>query len=188
MTSRRNATVTAAGHEVADRLVVTFVCPQCCAEVDRALRPGLRPRPFPCPTRPCGHVFSPPRDFWEHALGVLQPPPPPRLKPIRRPLPLASEEVLRVAAAATAPRQRRAPTLSLVQSGPYTLQLEWPADGHVGTLPSHALEAETLEQAKFQAAIRYAGASFQAVPPNAYRILGPTGETLYRYPEPRPRA
>jgi hypothetical protein len=170
-----------------DRLVVTFVCPQCGANLDKELARGLCPDPFPCSTTPCGHVFSPPPDFWEHALKALRlgPGPRPRSVHLARPLLLSRDKLARLAAAA---RGRRGPhPLSLVPIGPYMLHFEWPARGHIGAHPSHALDAETLEQAKLQAAMRYAGASFQPIPPTAYRVLGPTGETLYRYPEPRRR-
>lgn len=170
-----------------EQLAVTFVCPRCGANADRVLTPSVRPEPFACPARPCRHLFSPPEDFWDHAFAVLRPTASTNRRAIRRPLPVAGENVLRVAAAAAAAasRHRRPRGLSPVHAAPFILRFEWPVGSPVGALPSHTLEAETLEQAKLQAAIRYAGASFQAVPPNAYRILGPTGDTLYRHPAPR---
>jgi hypothetical protein len=50
----------------------------------------------------------------------------------------------------------------------------------------HPLDAPTLEQAKMQAAMLYAGAAFKSVPPTAYAVVGQFGEA-YRYP-PAPRA
>jgi hypothetical protein len=48
------------------------------------------------------------------------------------------------------------------------------------------LDAATLEEAKANAAILYAGASFKPVPPTGFRILW-NGETeVYRFPEARP--
>ena len=47
----------------------------------------------------------------------------------------------------------------------------------------HALDAQTLEEAKVIAAMLYAGASFKLSPPTSYRIVGKTGAELYRFPE-----
>ena len=47
----------------------------------------------------------------------------------------------------------------------------------------HTLDAETLEDAKAQAAILYAGASFKRSPPSSYRIVSPSGAEVYRFPE-----
>jgi hypothetical protein len=48
------------------------------------------------------------------------------------------------------------------------------------------LDAATLEEAKANAAVLYAGASFRPVPPTGFRILW-NGETeVYRFPEARP--
>jgi hypothetical protein len=48
------------------------------------------------------------------------------------------------------------------------------------------LDAATLEEAKVNAAMLYAGASFKPVPPTSFRILW-NGETeVYRFPEARP--
>ena len=45
------------------------------------------------------------------------------------------------------------------------------------------LDAATLEEAKANAAMLYAGASFRPVPPTSFRILW-NGETeVYRFPE-----
>jgi hypothetical protein len=45
------------------------------------------------------------------------------------------------------------------------------------------LDAVTLDEAKMNAAMLYAGASFRVVPPTSFRILR-NGETeVYRFPE-----
>jgi hypothetical protein len=47
------------------------------------------------------------------------------------------------------------------------------------------LDAATLEEAKTNAAMLYAGANFRPVPPTGFRILW-NGETeVYRFPETR---
>lgn len=46
----------------------------------------------------------------------------------------------------------------------------------------HPLDADTLEEAKAQAAILYAGASFKRLPPSSYRIVCPEGTEVYRFP------
>jgi hypothetical protein len=56
----------------------------------------------------------------------------------------------------------------------------WP-EGQGADVEQHPLEALTLEQAKMQAAMLYAGAAFKTVPPTAYAIMGQFGEA-YRYP------
>lgn len=48
---------------------------------------------------------------------------------------------------------------------------------------AHALDAETLDEAKAAAAILYAGASFRPTPPTSYKILCETGSEVYRFPE-----
>jgi len=45
------------------------------------------------------------------------------------------------------------------------------------------LEAQTLDQAKAKAAMLYAGASFKATPPTAFRILRDGKTEVYRFPE-----
>jgi hypothetical protein len=50
--------------------------------------------------------------------------------------------------------------------------------------PRHALEGETLEDAKLQAALLYALADFESLP--AYRILRDGWAEVYRYPESEP--
>lgn len=63
----------------------------------------------------------------------------------------------------------------------YTLHFASPD----GCTPSETLnfEAETAHRAKVKAAMPYAGASFGTVPSAAYRLLGPSGELVHRYPE-----
>jgi hypothetical protein len=63
----------------------------------------------------------------------------------------------------------------------YTLHFAGPDSRVAGE--AHTFEAETEHRAMVKAAILYAGSSLQAVPPTAYRILGPSGELIYRYPE-----
>ena len=65
----------------------------------------------------------------------------------------------------------------------FTLYFEWPHGGPVGDLKSLDLESENLDHAKMKAAMIYAGASFQRIPPQAYRIEEARGEILYRFPE-----
>jgi hypothetical protein len=67
----------------------------------------------------------------------------------------------------------------------FKLNFEWPADGPVGDDTSHDLDADSVAKAKVKAAILYAGASFEPVPPQAYRIEGPDGGLVYRFPERR---
>jgi hypothetical protein len=47
------------------------------------------------------------------------------------------------------------------------------------------LNASTLDEAKLNAAMLYAGASFKAVPPTGFRILLGGETEVYRFPEPR---
>ena len=61
----------------------------------------------------------------------------------------------------------------------------WP-QGQAPRSERHALDALTLDEAKMQAAMFYAGAAFKAVPPTAYAVVGQYGEA-YRHP-PAPRA
>ena len=67
--------------------------------------------------------------------------------------------------------------------GRYTMYFEWREDEPTGDLRAYDLEVETLEQAKKKAATIYAGAAFRRIPPQAYRIEGPRGEIVYRFPE-----
>jgi len=68
----------------------------------------------------------------------------------------------------------------------FTMRFEWAEGGPVGDLKPQALAAETLDMAKMEAAMIYAGASFHRTPPQAYRIEDPAGTTVYRFPERRP--
>ena len=45
------------------------------------------------------------------------------------------------------------------------------------------LEATTLDNAKMEAAMLYAGASFKAEPPTSFRILQRDAVEVYRFPE-----
>ena len=65
----------------------------------------------------------------------------------------------------------------------FRMYFEWPDGGPVGDLDAHSLTAESLDMAKMEAAMLYAGASFHPTPPEAYRIEGPGGMVLYRFPE-----
>jgi hypothetical protein len=66
----------------------------------------------------------------------------------------------------------------------YILHFEWPAGGACDVNRGHELDADNDEHARMQAALLYAGASFDEPPPMAYRIVGPGGGVVYRYPEP----
>jgi hypothetical protein len=71
-----------------------------------------------------------------------------------------------------------------VTSNPvYILHFEWPAGGARNVNAGHQLDADNDEQARMQAALLYAGASFDVPAPMAYRIVGPGGGVVYRYPE-----
>ncbi|MGZ6040447.1 MAG: hypothetical protein ACXWKR_17390 [Phenylobacterium sp.] len=67
--------------------------------------------------------------------------------------------------------------------GRFTMYFEWSEAGPAGDLKPYDLDAETLDRAKMQAAMIYAGASFTRTPPQAYRIEGARGEIVYRFPE-----
>jgi hypothetical protein len=45
------------------------------------------------------------------------------------------------------------------------------------------LDGSTLDQAKVQAALMYAGASFRRTPPTSFRILAHGQTEVYRFPE-----
>jgi hypothetical protein len=71
-----------------------------------------------------------------------------------------------------------------VTSSPvYILHFEWPAGGARDVNRGHELDADSDEHARMQAALLYAGASFDEPAPMAYRIVGPGGGVIYRYPE-----
>jgi hypothetical protein len=65
----------------------------------------------------------------------------------------------------------------------YILQFEWPEGVDGEMRPECELDADSEAQARFQAALLYAGAAFDEPAPLAYRIVGPGGGTVYRYPE-----
>ena len=65
----------------------------------------------------------------------------------------------------------------------FKMYFEWKDGGPVGDLQPYNLEAETVEAARVKAAMVYAGASFQPIPPQAFRLEGPDGTLVYRFPE-----
>jgi len=65
----------------------------------------------------------------------------------------------------------------------FTLHFEWPHGGPEGDQRPYDLEVDTAEKAKLKAAVIYAGASFQKIPPRAYRIEGPNGKVVFRFPD-----
>jgi hypothetical protein len=66
----------------------------------------------------------------------------------------------------------------------FILQFGSPGDS-VSVEEPIVLQATTLDEAKTNAAMLYAGASFKPVPPSGFRILR-NGETeVYRFPETR---
>jgi hypothetical protein len=77
----------------------------------------------------------------------------------------------------------RAEEDSVPEDPVYTLHFEWPEGHATGATPRRELDAENEAQARMQAALIYAGTSFEALAPSAYRIVGPDGATVYRYPE-----
>jgi hypothetical protein len=64
----------------------------------------------------------------------------------------------------------------------YILQFG-PFDGSATTEDLVILEAASLDDAKLEAAMLYAGASFKATPPNTFRILKKGQTEVYRFPE-----
>ncbi|WP_394762918.1 hypothetical protein [Phenylobacterium sp.] len=65
----------------------------------------------------------------------------------------------------------------------FKMYFEWPDGGPVGDLSPRMLNGDLLDMARMEAAVIYAGASFHRTPPDAYRIEGPGGMVLYRFPE-----
>ena len=65
----------------------------------------------------------------------------------------------------------------------YILQFEWPEGVGDEMTGDYELDAESEEQARLQAAVIYAGAAFDEPAPLAFRIVGPGGGTVYRFPE-----
>ncbi|HXA41078.1 MAG TPA: hypothetical protein VNW53_18910 [Phenylobacterium sp.] len=65
----------------------------------------------------------------------------------------------------------------------YVMHFEWPEGAPADVNRGHELEAWNDEHARMQAALLYAGASFDDPAPMAYRIVGPGGGVVYRYPE-----
>jgi len=64
----------------------------------------------------------------------------------------------------------------------FTLQFGSSGDVAADEAPI-ALEGSTLDQAKVQAAMMYAGASFRRTPPTSFRILAHGQTEVYRFPE-----
>ena len=65
----------------------------------------------------------------------------------------------------------------------YILHFEWPAAVTGNANRGAELYAETEEHARLQAALLYAGSSFDEPVPTAYRIVARGGAVIYRYPE-----
>ena len=63
------------------------------------------------------------------------------------------------------------------------MHFEWPAGAGGEVNRGYDLDAETEEHARMQAALLYAGSAFDEPAPVAYRIVGPGGGVVYRYPE-----
>jgi hypothetical protein len=172
------------GAPTPSRMQVTFVCPDCGAQTDKPLTPALSSQSFRCIAIACRHVFSPPPDFWDQALTALGLPPQPkrqgsiglvgRLRQVGDDL---------TPTAPTRGRHRRLRGWSPPLTRLFTLHFEWPRSEKGELQRSYVLDAVSVFEAKLQAALRYAGASFLTVPPTAYRIVGPSDEVLSRYPE-----
>ncbi|HLZ76357.1 hypothetical protein [Phenylobacterium sp.] len=64
----------------------------------------------------------------------------------------------------------------------YSLHYEWPSRLQMATARAYALIADSLEDAKLEAAILYACADPEASP-HAYRIVRGARTVVYRYPE-----
>ena len=64
----------------------------------------------------------------------------------------------------------------------YSLHYEWPCRLQTATAPAYALIADSLEDAKLEAAILYACADPQTSP-GAYRIVRGARTVVYRFPE-----
>jgi hypothetical protein len=64
----------------------------------------------------------------------------------------------------------------------FILHFESPA-GALGDDDLIVLEAANLNDAKMEAAMLYAGASFKAAPPTSFRILHRGAVEVYRFPE-----
>ncbi len=62
------------------------------------------------------------------------------------------------------------------------LQFEWRDAVNPLDDARRPLEASDIEDAKLEAALVYAMAEFEGVPPNAYRIIAADHEEVYRYP------
>lgn len=71
-----------------------------------------------------------------------------------------------------------------VQDAPprYRVQFEWPEGRPRDARPTRGLIADSLEDAKLEAAILYATADMPRLP-QAYRIVRGARTVVYRYPE-----
>lgn len=72
----------------------------------------------------------------------------------------------------------------MTKKSEFVVLFQWPEHIVVAEDPRHALDALTLDQAKLQAAMLYAGAAFKATPPTGYLLLRQDREA-YRYPPER---
>lgn len=71
----------------------------------------------------------------------------------------------------------------------YVLQFEWSGEANLDDRTRRPLEADGLDDAKFEAALAFAMNDFKGDPPSAYCILDAAHREVYRYPEGyRPRA
>ena len=65
----------------------------------------------------------------------------------------------------------------------YVLQFEWSGDNNLEDKARRPLEADTLEDARLEAALAFAMNDFKGDPPRAYCILDAAHKEVYRYPE-----
>lgn len=65
----------------------------------------------------------------------------------------------------------------------YAVCFEWPPGILIKGKAEFVLNADTVEIAKIQAAMLYAGAAFEEGLPTGYRIICNGGTEVYRYPE-----
>jgi hypothetical protein len=64
----------------------------------------------------------------------------------------------------------------------YSLHYEWPSRLQTATGRAYALAADSLDDAKLEAAILY-GSADPKTSPGAYRIVSGARDVVYRYPE-----
>ncbi len=71
----------------------------------------------------------------------------------------------------------------------YVLQFEWSGEANLEDNVRRRLEADSLDDAKFEAALAFAMDDFKGDPPSGYCILDASHQEVYRYPGGyRPRA